>query len=96
MEEDAGKMHVTVCLILSDRKPNYQTNLYMWRSELRLCPQRNCQFHTWHVCPCVCTVWEAVYNVISSNDAWLVRQTLLSDMFTTATRSVRLHRQTSQ
>lgn len=42
------------------------------------------------------TVWEAVCNVISSNNAGLVRQTLLSDMFTTATRSGRLHRQTSQ
>lgn len=45
---------------------------------------------------CVCTVWEAVHNVIGSNNGCLVRQTLLSDMFTTGTRSVRLHRQTSQ
>lgn len=44
----------------------------------------------------VWTVWEAVYSVISANNAWLVRETLLSDMFTTAMRSARLHRQTSQ
>lgn len=44
----------------------------------------------------VCTAWKAVYNMISSNSAWLGRQTLLSDMFTTATRSAKLHRQTSQ